>query len=271
MRTTRSSSKKAVKAKLSGFAIVDEGDAKNQKIVFNEDADVTESHQEPTSTVEKSIETAKTESDTEDDVVEEVKGSTAREFTQKIRDEERKMAKETIVKKRRAKKKDANPANASDDGDSDTEENVLTDDFFKMVDSERADKLHLSKQEKKQKKKQVLRGKHTTFIVEDEHNLNTAPKRFGQNIEVITLGTGQTENDDQDEEDRRNLLSATLGSTSKASSLFARGNLDKGGSRKRSCDSRKRGSADDESWKRSKQMVFQSRPGRAAVLFAKTK
>lgn len=272
MRTTRSSSKKATKAKLAGF--VADGEATNKKIVFDEDDEV-ESHLNDDDAQEVAP-AAEDKSDDEDDAVEEVKGSSARESTQLVRDEERKIAKETTAKKKRSKKKDTPKLESTpyfSDKD-DKNEDILTDDFFKMVDSERADKLELTKQERKQKKheQKKLLGKHTTFVVEDEYNLVVdAPKKYGQNIEVVAIGTGQADEDDQDEEDRRNLLSATLGSTSKASSIFARGSLTQGASRERSCESRKRGTNDDETWTRSKTKVFRPGTGRAAVLFAKRK
>jgi hypothetical protein len=267
MRSTRSSTKKAAKAKLSGF--VADGEVQNKKIVFDED-DVHESDVDANNDadVDNAVDNTAlpaAESD-EDDAVEEVKGSTARESTQKVREVERQIAKETTSKKKRKKKESARVE--EDEQDAPPEE--FSDDFFKVLDEERADKQQLAKQQKKQQKleKKIL-GKHTTFVVEDENNLMDAPKKFGQNIEVIALGSGQTDEDDQDEEDRRNLLSATLGSTSAASTLFARGQLTGGASMTRSCESRKRGTKDDEAWKRSKVKVYRSGPGRAALFFAK--
>ena len=139
-----------------------------------------------------------------------------------------------------------------------------------MVDLERAGKLQLSKEtRKREKKQQELSGKHTTFVVEDEQNLIGAPKKFGKNIEVIALNNGRSDEDDQDEEDRRNLLSATLGSTSENSIVFARGNLTGGASMARSCESRKRGTRDDDAWERRRMKTYRSGHGRAAYLFAK--
>ena len=280
MRTTRSSTKKAAKSKLSGFAVAG-GGVQNKRIVFDADEDgvtenvpgVTESDLGPVGSLEQSAVAEKRSGDDEDDAVEEVKGSAARESTQKIREEERKIVKEATVKKKRSKKKEQTKAGSSADnsgiGDNEHEE-VLTDDFFKMVDSERAAKLQLSKEARKQEKRQKeLLGKHTTFVAEDEHNLIGAPKNFGQNIEVIALDNGHNDEDDQDEEDRRNLLSATLGSTSENSIVFARGNLTGGASMARSCESRKRGTNDDEAWERRKMRTYRSGHGRAAYLFAK--
>ena len=107
--------------------------------------------------------------------------------------------------------------------------------------------------------------KHTTFVVEDKVNL-TESKKFG-NIEVVTLNTHSNTSDSIDKEDRCNLLSATIGSTSKSSSLFARDNF-VCGSKEQSCESRKRRSKDDEWWVRSKKMVVGGGGlGRPAVLF----
>lgn len=278
MRNTRHSSKKAAKAKLSGFAVSD-GQAKNKKILFDETTPNEEVHDDDDAAQESTANDQETSDD--ESVVEEVKGSIARESTQKLRDEERQIAKLGVTSKKRPKKKEVvqEESESSSDNEDDAHEDdvVLTDDFFKTVDSERADKLQSSKEAKRQKKKEenklLVTGKHTTFVVQDEHNhlLSDTPKKVGQNIQVITLGNGDDAFADDDEEDKRILLSATLGSASAASSLFARGNLSGGASMKRSCDSRKRGTNDDEAWKRSKRVVYRTGCGRAAVLFCKQK
>lgn len=273
MRSTRSSAKKAAKAKLSGF--VADVEVKNKKIVFdeNEDIDGADSDAEADDAQPNAEDdsagqpTAAIDSD-EEDAVEEIRGSTAREATQKVRDAERESAKETTVKKKR-KKKEAK-VDPSDNAVEEEAPEEFSDDFFKELDSERADKQQLMRQHKKQKKQKQL-GKHTTFVVEDEHNLMNVSKKYGHNIEVIALGSGQTDEDDEDEEERRILLSATLGSTSTASTSFARGNLVGGASRERSCDSRKRGTKDDDTWKRSNVKVYRSGPGSAALFFCKRK
>ena len=105
MRNTWSA-KKTAKAKLSGF-VADDSSPKNKKIVFDED----DEHQsdvdldEGIENTEEQLESLeKDNSDDDDDAVEEVKGSMARESTQKTRDAERKVANVTTVKKKRTKK-----------------------------------------------------------------------------------------------------------------------------------------------------------------------
>ena len=238
--------------------------------------------------------------DEDDDAVEEVKGSAARESTQKLRKEERKVAKESMVTKKKRKKtnkaaveevQDAQQRTESssdseqdeNDADEDEEDNLLTDDFFKMVDSERANQVQKTKQEKKHKKIQLKKrlGKHTTFVVESEYKLAGAAHPTDQNIEVIALGGVGVGDDDSnqnnegtaagDEEERQLLLSATLGlAPSKAATLFARGGMSNGTSKERSSDSRKRKSKNEETWKRSRKMNrlgIGAQPGRAAALF----
>jgi hypothetical protein len=282
MRSTRSALKKATKAKLSGFAVSD-SNPKNKKVVFDEHDEVTEEDLDVNDDVVRSDEAMKEHIDDDDDAVEEVKGSAARESTHQLRKAERLVAKESASKKKRTKKTEItknirkSPTPVNDEGRSESDEegneDMLTEDFFNAVDTERAEKLKISKQEKKkeslEEKKRL--GRHTTFVVEDDHNITDVPKKLGQSIEVVAIGRGYTGDDLNEEEERRNLLSARLGSASHAAAVFSRVNLSCGGSRERSRESRKRKSKDEESWKRSRKMVFVAGSGRAAVLFTRRK
>mmetsp|Transcript_13575 Transcript_13575/g.24558 ORF Transcript_13575/g.24558 Transcript_13575/m.24558 type:complete len:277 (+) Transcript_13575:139-969(+) len=228
--------------------------------------------------------------DDDDDAVEEVKGTAARESTQKIREEERKIAKESLPKKKRKKKNDddATAPPAVDDADDDSEEEdeeedeeLLTEDFFTMVDSERADQLQKAKKEKKIKKVQEKKrmGKHTTFVVEDEYKMTNVPHKMEQNIEVVALGIGDSNNDETTTdnraamEERQLLLSATLGTApSKSAIVFSRGSMARGTLKERSSDSRKRKSKNEETWKRSRKLNKLGvglRPGQASALFVR--
>ncbi|KAL3782867.1 hypothetical protein HJC23_008861 [Cyclotella cryptica] len=282
MRTTRNAVKKAAKAKLSGFAVSD-NTPKNKKVVFEDNDEAVDDDFDVNGGLGKLDVDINGDNAEDDDAVEEVKGSAARESTQKLREAERLVAKESTSKKKRTKKTETTknfsntPTSTNDVGGSTSEsegtEDMLTDDFFNMVDSERAKKLQLSKQEKKKEsldeKKRL--GRHTTFVVEDDHRIIDVPKEIGQNIEVVAIGSGCADDELNDEEEKRNLLSARLGSASRAATVYARDNLSWGGSRERSCESRKRKSKDEESWKRSRKMVFVAGSGRAAVLFARRK
>ncbi|KAL7476534.1 hypothetical protein ACHAW6_002391 [Cyclotella cf. meneghiniana] len=281
MRSTRSA-KKAAKAKLSGFA-VSNNTPKNKQVVFDEHDVVTEKDLDVNDDLVRSEEAMNDRIDDDDDAVEEVKGSAARETTHKLRKAERLVAKESVSKKKRTKKteisknirKSPTPVHDACRSESDVEgnEDMLTEDFFNAVDTERAEKLKISKQKKKKESMEEKKrlGRHTTFVVEDDRNNIDVPKKLDENIEVVAIGRGYTGHEFNEEEERRNLLSARLGSASNASTVFARGNLSCGGSRERSCESRKRKSKDEESWKRSRKMVLVAGSGRAAVLFARRK
>jgi len=289
-RPTRQSIR-AAKAKLSGA--IQSNSPKNKKIVFGDNSDDDsvddkllqtenkESDEEDGDSVndeDGGSEEEKDESD-DDDVVEEVKGSAARESTQKLREEERKVVKETITKKKRKKKQEVESKDESSESEEEEEEDDLfTGDFFKTVDSERADQVQKAKQEKKIKKIELKKrlGKHTTFVVEDEHKMTDAPLTMDQNIEIVAIGGGGDSADSESasnfDEERQFLISATLGSApSKAAMAFARGGMSSGTSKERSSESRKRKSKNEETWKRSRKLNklgVGSRPGRAAALFA---
>ena len=113
MRATRSSaqSKAKAKAKLSG--VISSEEPQNKKIVFDDDgdddadgSDVDPSDDENGSDDDvQQSEHDGSDADYDDDAVEEVKGTTARASTQRLRAAERKVAKEsTVPKKKRTKK-----------------------------------------------------------------------------------------------------------------------------------------------------------------------
>ncbi|KAL7468722.1 hypothetical protein ACHAXS_008951 [Conticribra weissflogii] len=325
--------KKAAKAKLSGFAISADGAPKSKKIVF-EDGDGDENNGEDGGGSEndddlpedetghlKTKEDGSVESDDnddrgrsgdrgreatsgtmkehddddDDDAVEEVEGSKAREATRKIRNQERKIAKENTkarAKKKRNKKseddkndgdKEVEDDNGSFDGsnaeEEEEEEQIFNDEFFKQVDSERAEHVQKSKEARKKKKSELKMklGRHTTFVVEDDYKMIDAPKRMNLNIEVVALGGGkkvdgdENGNDEVDEEaERQNIISASLGTApSKSAIAFARGNLVRGTAKERSCPSRKRKSKNEETWTRSRRMNAKPRPGFAAAMFVR--
>lgn len=298
--------KQAAKARLSGAIASKSNTPKNKKIVFGDDngggdffddgvqtqnngdsedeENVDNSAGEGGSDGEDKNDKSDSDHDDDEDAVEEVKGGTARESTLKLREAERKTAKESVIKKKRKKKNDvvqkvvAVEKNESSESEDESEEggDLLTDDFFKMVDTERTDQLQQTKKEKKHKKTQQKKklGKHTTFVVEDEYKMSDAHK-MGQNIEVVAIGGGEsTESSGIFDEEQQLLLSATLGSApSKAATAFARGSMARGKSKERGSDSRKRKSKDDDTWKRSKRLnrFAGSRPGQAPALFVSKK
>jgi hypothetical protein len=289
MRKSTRQAKTAAKAKLSG-AIQSSDVQKNKKIVFDDDvsdADDSQHDGEENENLEEEsngndidgVQEDAGESD--DDYVEEVTGSAARESTQKLRDAERKMAKDSTVPKKKRKKnveaaRPTEPDEGSDIDDEDEVDELLTDDFLAMVDSERADQLQKAKQDKKKRKLQEKKrlGKHTTFVVDNDYNMIDAPQKMSQNIEVVALGGVGTDTDDMvDDHSRQHLISATIGTApSKAAVAFARGSLSSGTSMARGSSGKKRTSKKEETWKRSRKMnslVARSRTGNAAALFVR--
>lgn len=301
--SSRRQAKKAAKARLSGAIPSASKSPKNKKVVFgdsDDDESIEDVIQMQQSTdgdeesqggsdfdaiedVTKEDEKDEPDSAHDDDAVEEIKGSAARQSTKRMREAERKIAKDTLSKKKRKKKSVVAPsvdAEKSED-ESEEDEDLLTEDFFKMVDSERADRLQNARQEKKTKRAQEKKrlGRHTTFVVEDEYKTDDAPHKMDQNIEVVALGGGESNNNETNGnagfDERELLISTTLGAApSKAAVAFARGSMACGTSKDRSSDSRKRKSKNEETWKRSRtlnKLGFGSRPGRAAALFVRKK
>ena len=288
MRKSTRQAKTAAKAKLSG-AIQASDVPKNKKIVFDDndvsDADDSQHVEEGGDDLEQEVnesDDAQEDADQSDDEnVEEVTGSAARESTKKLRDAERKMAKDSAVPKKKRKKnvvvaKPTDPDEGSDIDDEDEGDDLLTDDFLAMVDSERADQLQKAKQDKKKRKLQEKKrlGKHTTFVVDDDYKMIDAPQKMSQNIEVVALGGGVgTDADDiVDDHSRQHLISATIGTApSKAAIAFARGSLSSGTSMARGSSGKKRTSKKEETWKRSRKMnslaAARSRTGNAAAFF----
>ena len=294
-RSTRQATKAAAKARSSGVIIPltksRSSSPQNKRIAFDDDDVFVDEMDEAGDYAEE--EDLEEDDDDDDDDIEEVTGSDARQSIQRIHDEERKVVKDSILKKKRRKRETVagdfeykiahDDENENDDEDEEEEDDIeFTDDFFKAVDSERANQLHIAKKERKHNKilQKKMKGKHTTFIVEGDYDkLIGVPHKMEQNIEVVALGgrgggTGGAEGDEAEEEggsERQLVLSATLGSVpSKAAVLFARGGMMCGTAMERSSDSRKRKSKDDETWKRSKKMNrlgLGSRSGQAATLF----
>lgn len=287
MRKSTRQAKTAAKAKLSG-AIQSSDVRKNKKIVFDDDvsdADDGQHDVEENDNLEdeadKSDDGQVDADESDDDNVEEVTGIAARESTKKLRDAERKMAKDSTVPKKKRKKnveiaKTSEPDEDSDIDDEDEGDEFLTDDFLAMVDSERADQLQKAKQDKKKRKLQEKKrlGKHTTFVVDDGSSMIDAPQKMSQNIEVVAIGGMGTETDDNvDDQSRQHLISATIGTApSKAAIAFARGSLSSGTSMTRGSSGKKRTSKKEESWKRSRKMnslAARSRTGNAAAFFVR--
>ena len=305
-RSTRQAARAANKARLSGTIISDP--PKNKKIAFadedeeNHVGDVTGQAQsegndssEQSNPIDMTDGSGTNDKDSnineEDEAVEEVTGSAARASMQKSRDVERKISKESASKKKKKKRNIAVEDNTSNnvetdapesDDESDVEDNeeILTDDFFKMVDSERASHSQKMKEEKRHKRiqqKKLFLGKHTTFVVDGDYGIANAPHPINSNIEVVALGEvgdGESIGTPRAHDERQLLTSATIGlAPSKAATTFARGSMSSGVSKERSSNgSRKRKSKDEETWKRTRKLMrlgVAHRPGQAATLFVR--
>lgn len=280
MRTRR----RMAKEKLSGTI---QSSVPNNKIVFEDNSDEGDDHDvtsdEPdrgggadelggdgNTTAQQNAEVDVGEDDyDDDDAVEEVSGSAARESSKKLRKAERKIATDTQSRKKRKRKEPKPTPQEGGAEDEDIDDLMMTEDFFKQVDSEQKDEKIKSKREKKERRKmQSAQGKHTTFVVDDEYSMAEA-QRKGKNIEVVALG-GPVDDADEaasTDDEQELLLSATMGSQpSKTALAFARDKM-VGTSMKRSCESRKRRSKDEEGWTRGRAKL--GRPGQPAAVFVR--
>lgn len=271
--------RRMAKEKLKG-SIQLSSSLKNKKIVFDENSEGDVTADEPDQGGDadglgedsngngQQIAEMGSDDDDDDDAVEEVSGSAARESTKKLRKAERKTATDTQSRKKR-KRKEPKPQPREDDDEDEEIDHLMTEDFFKQVDSEQKDEKIKSKRDKKERRKiETAQGKHTTFVVDDEYSMAEA-QRKGKNIEVVALG-GTVDDADEaasTDDEQELLLSATMGSQpSKAALAFARDSMI-GTSMKRSCESRKRRSKDEEGWTRGRAKV--GRPGQPAAVFVR--
>lgn len=274
------------KEKLSG-SIRLSSSPKNKKIVFDEDSEIDDQDVTADEPEQAGGDTddelgednngrqhAEADGDDDDDAVEEVSGSAARESTKKLRKAERTIATDTQSRKKRKRKETKPPLpteNGAEDEESDDQEELLmTEDFFKQVDSEQKDEKIKSKRDKKERRQkiQTAQGKHTTFVVDNDYSMAEA-QRKGKNIEVVALG-GPVDDADEaasTDDEQELILSATMGSQPSNTALaFARDNMI-GTSMKRSCESRKRRSKDDEGWTRGRAKL--GKPGQPAAVFVR--
>lgn len=178
--------------------------------------------------------------DSEDDAVEEVKSSVARETIMEQRAKERETVKVQKLQTRTKKRKKTAEKKQSDEDEFDEE-------FFAQVDSEMA----AQRRNKKKKEKGLDSGpdgRHTTFVsVEEEET--TGPIQANHNIEIVVLG------------DEGPVNSAFIRITeakagiepSEASHLFARSRLASGKEQALKKGTKKK-KQDDPGWKRSKKM-----------------
>lgn len=272
----RSSRKKkqseGLKSKNTGvglsISIDDQSSAKkNKKIVFDDDDEEQgDTQQKKLEQPTKDIHALEVEEDDEpetmgndnaeekedenDDAVEEVKGSKAREeILHQIEAEEKGAVKTKTKRKRKERVKEAKDEKDDDDDDD------LDDDFFAKLETVKAEENRKKAETKKKKKK----GKHTTFVF-DEHDQaksgKAAPKKVGHDIQVVVLPDQESTALFDDDAIAAVPTDAAL---SKEALLYSRSQLDDGcdapGKRKRNAPVRP-----DTSWKRSRKMNLLATP-----------
>jgi hypothetical protein len=178
--------------------------------------------------------------DSDDDAVEEVKSSVARQTIMEQLAKERETVKIQKLQTRTKKRKKTSEKKQPDEEEFDEE-------FFAQVDSE----LEAQRRQKKKKEKgsdSGPAGRHTTFVsVEDDET--TGPIQANHNIELVVLGDEGPVNSAL-----MRIMEAKAGiEPSDASHLFARSRLENGTEQAKKKGS-KRKKQDDAGWKRSKKM-----------------
>jgi vacuolar-type H+-ATPase subunit I/STV1 len=194
---------------------------------------------EPTSK-EVGVNQAEDSDSDDDDAVEEVKSSVARETIMEQRAKERETVKEQKLQIRTKKRKKTAERKQLVDEDEFDEE------FFAQVDSEMATQRKQKKEEKDLDGGPA--GRHTTFVSAEEGE-TTGPIKADHNIEIVVLGDEGLAN------------SALIRSTeakagiepTEASHLFARNRLANGKEQAKKKGTKKK-KQDDPGWKRSKKM-----------------
>lgn len=178
--------------------------------------------------------------DSDDDAVEEVKSSVARQTIMEQLAKERETVKIQKLQTRTKKRKKTSEKKQPDEEEFDEE-------FFAQVDSE----LEAQRRQKKKKEKgsdSGPAGRHTTFVsVEDDET--AGPIQANHNIELVVLGDEGPVNSAL-----MRIMEAKAGiEPSDASHLFARSRLENGTEQAKKKGS-KRKKQDDAGWKRSKKM-----------------
>lgn len=181
----------------------------NQKVIFsdldNEDMDNTSDKLHVHETViplENEIHLNKGQEDEfqtieedEDDVVEEVKGTIAKEQIQELQRNERHTARTSLHTKRNQKHRNKNRRIRQDNltQTNDNPMNMEDEDFFTTLDQERANLIqthHLQQEKLKSMHKVQSQGTHTTFVISGgaEHAPKVV-KTDHDNIQVVVLET----------------------------------------------------------------------------------
>jgi hypothetical protein len=266
-RSTKSPSKKQKKLLLHeelksrntgvGIKISITASPSNKKINFdnydNDDDDIPSEEEVQPETTTEPLDDKEDVDDDEDDAVEEVQGQAARDQVLEQLKTEEKEALRTKKKKKRKERKE----------EEEEEVDELDDDFFAQLDTVRVT------EEKEQKQEKRSKGKHTTFVFQQEQERTHQPKRVDHNIQVVVLNDNH-----HDEDGTANALQMPINALSEAALLYSRSQLVDGTDTGGPLPGKKRRKP-DASWTRSKKMnhlVFakagRGRRGMAAANFA---
>lgn len=177
-----------------GIGKIDIGSTNSKKIRFDENFITEESEDDQCKSVDKSAE----EDESDDEAVEQVSSSKAREAALELREAERKIRVEekAMAQKRKRKKK-------TDSYESDED---LGEEFLAMVDSHRETEA----QTKSKKKRQEHQSRHTTFISNDEEQATfDSTIDVAHDIEVVVLpGEENNEGDVSEDEIMSKIMKA---------------------------------------------------------------
>lgn len=179
-------------------------------------------------------------SDSDDDVIEEVKSSVARDKALEQLSRERETSKVQKLQTRTKKRKTKTVEEEEDDFD---------EDFFAQVDSEMAEQR---KQRKIDKESNPPAGRHTTFLSAEEE-LDSLPIQADHNIELVVLGDADTEKNQVNALALQNTQDNVGIEPSEMSHLFARGQLASGRDQAKIKGTKKKKQT-DPGWRRSKKM-----------------
>jgi hypothetical protein len=156
----------------------------NKKIVFDDSNLPTEEDDNDDSTNDKHKDERlhskiTMEEDDDDDAVEEVQGKAARD---KVMDQMKTEAKQSLKTKKKRKRKKRKENNSDDE--------EMDDEFFAQLDSVREVELEEKKELEKSAARAALKGKHTTFVFaknKDDDEAVSDPVQINENIQVVVL------------------------------------------------------------------------------------
>jgi hypothetical protein len=168
-----------------GIGKIDIGSTHSNKIRFNDNFIAEESEEDQIQAISEGAEDD--ESD-DDEAVEQVSSSKAREAALELREAERKTRVEEKAKVQKRKRKKKIDSYESDED--------LDEDFLAMVDSHRETEAQ-TKSMKKRHEDQGNLNRHTTFISNDDEQITLdGTINVGHNIEVVLLPGGMSNEDD---------------------------------------------------------------------------